>query len=261
MYSEWNKYVCRLEAFLSSYCSVAKTTDQKAAPRRRPKQGGYARGDETRAQIIDTALHIFGDRGFDQASTRDIAAKAGVNPPALQYYFGSKEGLHRACAQYIIDQAWPKLRPAIERADAAAREANNAAALEALENLLDALTDSLADPGTARWSRFIARGKHDGAGPGVELIREQLSQRLINAVSGLLGVILGISATNEMARLRTLLVLGQIHWLHAGREDVLRVMGWPKLDAVKVAMIKKTVREHTRLALEGFLDLEGARRT
>ena len=233
---------------------MVKVSEVKSSPRRRPKQGGYARGDETRAQIIDTALRIFGDRGFDQASTRDIAAKAGVNPPALQYYFGSKEGLHRACAQYIIDQALPKLKPAIERANSAARAADKAAALDALEELLDALTDSLADHATQRWSRFIARGKHDGAGPGVELIREQLSQRLIEAVAGLLSVIVGIPATNEMTRLRTLLVLGQIHWLHAGREDVLRVMGWPKLDAVKVAMIKKTVREHTRLALKGFLD-------
>jgi AcrR family transcriptional regulator len=226
----------------------------KPSPRRRPKQGGYARGDETRAQIIETALHIFGDRGFDQASTREIAAKAGVNPPALQYYFGSKEGLHRACAQYIIDQALPKLKPAIERANGAASGPDKTLALDALENLLDALTDSLADHGTQRWSRFIARGKHDGAGPGVELIREQLSQRLIDAVAGLLGVIAGIPATNEMTRLRTLLILGQIHWLHAGREDVLRVMRWSKLDAVKVAMIKQTVREHTRRALKEFLD-------
>src|ERR1700761_3043436 len=90
-----------------------------SVPRRRPKQGGYARGDETRAQIINTAMQVFGERGFDQASTRDIAAKAGVNPPALQYYFDSKEGLHRACAQYIIDRALPRLQPAMTAARAA----------------------------------------------------------------------------------------------------------------------------------------------
>ncbi len=85
-------------------------------PRRRPKKGGYARGDETRAQIIGTALKIFGEHGYDQASTRDIAAEAGVNPPALQYYFDGKEGLHRACAQFIIDRASITLTPALEQA-------------------------------------------------------------------------------------------------------------------------------------------------
>src|SRR6201996_7608900 len=162
-----------------------------SVPRRRPKQGGYARGDETRAQIIETALRVFGERGFDQASTRDIAAKAGVTPPALQYYFDSKEGLHRACAQYIIDGALPNLTAAIERARVAADAGDKAAALEALENLLDALTDSLSEPRSENWSRFIMRGKHDGAGPGVEVIREQLSIPTVDAVAGLLGTITG----------------------------------------------------------------------
>ncbi len=60
------------------------------ATRRRPTNGGYARGEETRARIIAVALRLFGDRGFDGVSTREIAEEAGVNPPALQYYFDSK---------------------------------------------------------------------------------------------------------------------------------------------------------------------------
>jgi AcrR family transcriptional regulator len=224
----------------------------KRAPRRRPKVGGYARGDETRAQIIATALQVFGERGFDQAATRDIAAKAGVNPPALQYYFGSKEGLHRACAQHIIDQAILGLQPAINRANSAAIETNKVEALAALENLLDALADSLAAPGTESWSRFIVRGKHDGAGPGIEMIRESLSAPTIQAVSGLLAALTGTPASSDLTRLRTLLVLGQIHWMHAGRQEALKFMGWKKLDAAKLALIKRMVREHTRRMLKSF---------
>jgi AcrR family transcriptional regulator len=224
----------------------------KLSPRRRPKKGGYARGDETRAQIIETALRVFGEWGFDQASTRDIAAKAGVTPPALQYYFDSKEGLHRACAQYIIDGALPNLTTAIQRAKDAAALGDRAGALEALESLLDALTDSLAQSRTESWSRFIMRGKHDGAGPGVEVIREQLSVPTFDAVAGLLGALTGNSASDEMTRLRTLLVLGQIHWIHAGREQALKLMGWSKFDSTKIALIKHTVREHTRRLLKDF---------
>jgi AcrR family transcriptional regulator len=222
------------------------------SPRRRPKKGGYARGDETRAQIIETALRVFGEWGFDQASTRDIAAKAGVTPPALQYYFDSKEGLHRACAQYIVDGALPNLTIAIKEAKAAAGIADKEASLLVLESLLDALTDSLAEPSTESWIRFVMRGKHDGAGPGVEVIREQLSVPTIEAVAGLLGTITGVAASEEITRLRTLLVLGQIHWIHAGREQALKVMGWSRLDSSKVALIKQTVREHTRRLLKDF---------
>src|SRR5689334_6629200 len=64
-----------------------------AGPRRRPEAGGYARGDEVRSRILLAAIAMFGEQGFASASTRAIAAQAGVNPPALQYYFHNKERL------------------------------------------------------------------------------------------------------------------------------------------------------------------------
>ena len=51
-----------------------------------------------RARILGVATRLFADRGFDGASTRDIAAEAGVNMAMIAYYFGSKEGLFRAVA-------------------------------------------------------------------------------------------------------------------------------------------------------------------
>src|SRR5208282_5007115 len=120
----------------------AKPMNNVPIPGGQRERRGYARGEETRARIVATALRIFGEYGYDQASTRQIAAKAGVNPPALQYYFGGKEGLHRACAQYIIDRALPRLQPVMSGARAAGKAE---AAFDALAKLLDALTDSLAE--------------------------------------------------------------------------------------------------------------------
>ena len=64
-----------------------------AGRHRHSVEGGYARGEETRARIVTAALRLFGQRGFDGASTRDIATAAAVNAPALQYYFDNKEGV------------------------------------------------------------------------------------------------------------------------------------------------------------------------
>ena len=33
-------------------------------------EGGYQRGEETRARIIEAAVEVFGERGYDGASTR-----------------------------------------------------------------------------------------------------------------------------------------------------------------------------------------------
>src|SRR5579872_3918533 len=117
-------------------------------PRRQLERGGYARGEETRARIIAVALQIFGQQGYDHSSTRQIATQAGVNPPALQYYFGGKEGLHRACAQFIIDRAQAVMSPAFGRAARALEARNRAEAVAALCELLDALTDALTAAGS-----------------------------------------------------------------------------------------------------------------
>src|ERR1700679_2978461 len=105
--------LCQVEYITARRSNTMPMTRIK---RRHPEDGGYARGEETRARIIDTALRVFGEAGFNEASTRQIAADGGVNPPALQYYFGGKEGLHRACAQFIIDRMMVIVSPALTRA-------------------------------------------------------------------------------------------------------------------------------------------------
>jgi TetR/AcrR family transcriptional regulator, regulator of cefoperazone and chloramphenicol sensitivity len=219
------------------------------APRRHPEQGGYACGEMTRARIIAAAIRTFGEEGYDQASTRKIAASAGVNPPALQYYFDSKEGLHRACAQDIIDRVHAILAPALERAAAAVRARSAAQAVDALCDVLQAMVDGLVAAGAESWCRFIARGKADGAGPAVPMIHERIGAPLIEATARLIGLATGRSAGAESTRLRACTVLGQLSSLYANRENTLAVMGWSQFDERALALIKDVVCEHTRAAL------------
>ncbi|MGH1505608.1 MAG: helix-turn-helix domain-containing protein, partial [Acidimicrobiales bacterium] len=47
--------------------------------------------DETRARILAAAVEVFAERSFDGASTREIASRAEVTQPLLNYHFQSKE--------------------------------------------------------------------------------------------------------------------------------------------------------------------------
>src|ERR1700761_648399 len=87
------------------------------AKHRHSVRGGYHRGEETRARIITAAMKLFGAKGYEGASTRDIAAAAGVNAPALQYYFDNKEGVFRACIEYIAGRAWESLSEGVVEAE------------------------------------------------------------------------------------------------------------------------------------------------
>lgn len=47
-----------------------------------------------RERLLGEAMRLFGERGFDAVTTREICAAAGVNPGAIHYHFGDKEGLY-----------------------------------------------------------------------------------------------------------------------------------------------------------------------
>ncbi len=49
-----------------------------------------------RERVLDAALQVFGAKGPDAASMRDVAAAAGVTPGLLYHYFDSKEALSLA---------------------------------------------------------------------------------------------------------------------------------------------------------------------
>lgn len=60
--------------------------------------------EETRHLIIEAAIQVFSDKGFHGASTRDIAAEAGVNQGLLTYHFKNKEELWIASADRIFNE-------------------------------------------------------------------------------------------------------------------------------------------------------------
>jgi AcrR family transcriptional regulator len=61
------------------------------------------KAEETGLRILDAALDLFRQEGFDSATMRDIAQKAGVATGAAYYYYPSKDAIvldyyQRACA-------------------------------------------------------------------------------------------------------------------------------------------------------------------
>jgi AcrR family transcriptional regulator len=55
-----------------------------------------------RARIRDAALRLFGERGVEGATIRDIARAAGVSGGLVRHHFGSKEDLRAACDAYAL---------------------------------------------------------------------------------------------------------------------------------------------------------------
>jgi TetR/AcrR family transcriptional regulator len=77
--------------------AVAMTDHRKA-------RRDHERGVQTRQALLDSALHEFAASGFEAASTRAIAARAGVRQGQLTYHFDSKDVLWRAAVDHLFER-------------------------------------------------------------------------------------------------------------------------------------------------------------
>ena len=76
---------------------IATTAGPLGAGRKR-----QARSDATRTALLDAALEEFAAHGFEGASTRAIATRAGTHQPQINYHFESKEALWRAAVDHLF---------------------------------------------------------------------------------------------------------------------------------------------------------------
>ncbi len=56
-------------------------------------------GSGTRREILDTAMRLFVDQGYDKTSLREIAESVGVTKAALYYHFRTKDDIVRGALQ------------------------------------------------------------------------------------------------------------------------------------------------------------------
>lgn len=207
-----------------------RTTARTGATRRRRRLegSGYARGEHTRQRLLEAAIELFAELGYERGSTRAIARRAGVSLPALQYYFGGKEGLYRACAEYITQDVRSRLGPAAERVRLALgrNDLTRAELLELLRAVVEPFLEGLATERPESWALFFARaqGEHSVA---FEAIFQQIGGRLLATVMEIVSRILGRPAASPEVAIRAVVIVGQIALVRRARPIFLRALGWP----------------------------------
>ena len=98
-----------------------------------------SRSEETRLLILEGALRMFSRVGFESASTRTIAAEAGVHHASLRYHFDDKETLWRAAITLMFERQRAEFREEQEQ------DPIDSSSLEGMKQLV------------RRWVRYCAR--------------------------------------------------------------------------------------------------------
>jgi AcrR family transcriptional regulator len=217
-----------------------------AAPQTRT---GARRGrstEATRERLIDAALDAFGLNGFDGASTRDIARRAGANLAAIPYHFGGKEGLHRAVAQHIVDNIRANVGPLLDATEAHLEQEKLSPALahRMLHLTIDRAADTLLGrPEAARWARFVVREQMDPSA-SFAVLHDGFMGRAHAMVTALYAAATGRDAGEPETAVRVFGILGQLLVFRMARGLVEARLGWHAYGPTEVAMVKAMLHDH-----------------
>jgi len=74
------------------------------------------KAEETGRRILDSALELFRQQGFDATTMRDIAQKAGVATGAAYYYYPAKDAIVMDFYQRSCAEMQPRIETALEHA-------------------------------------------------------------------------------------------------------------------------------------------------
>jgi AcrR family transcriptional regulator len=72
------------------------------------------KGGVTKRRILDTAITIFAERGFEAGTMRDIASAVGIKAPAIYNHYSSKEQVLGAAMEHIFGRFFRSLLEGLE---------------------------------------------------------------------------------------------------------------------------------------------------
>lgn len=181
----------------------------------------------TAADLVEAAVELFGEHGFDGVSTRMLAEAAGTNLSSIRYHFGGKHGLYVATLEHVI----ARIRPRVERVRslvarlqpqaAGDRERRAVLVREVAEAALSAFLDQ---PDVRRYLPLMVR-ELVLEGPEFQRVYEGVPRLLHETLTELVAWIDGRPADSPAAVIRAHALLGTFLSFHLAQPLLLARLG------------------------------------
>lgn len=179
--------------------------------------------DQTRAALLRAGLRLFGRKGYEGTSTRELAALAKANIGSIAYHFGGKEGLHLACADFIVETIQAFARPAL--AEAAAATTSEAAAEGLRQSIERIVSFFVSSPEVGDFAQFILR-ELSVPSPALDRIYDGVFEPTHKQLCRVWEQATGEPAESEAVKIRMFMMIGQVVYFRIARQAVFRRMDW-----------------------------------
>ncbi len=165
----------------------------------------------TKLRLLESAGEVFAERGYRDATVREICGRAETNLASVKYHFGGKEALYRATLEYTIACSADSYPYA--QADDPSLSPH-----ERLRTFIGIFLRRLLDPGRPAWhGRLLVRELNEPTA-SFEIIAREMQRNLLHRLGAILRGVIGPDATEEQIRDAGYCVVGQCtFYRHARR--------------------------------------------
>lgn len=206
--------------------------------------------DDTRRRLLMAAGEVFARRGYRDATVREICSLAGANLAAVNYHFGDKKGLYHAviAGGHETGEALPKDQAALV-----------AAPREALRVFCVAFAKKILSEAKPEWhGKLMAREMAEPTEALDEMVRTMIRPHW-EALSGIVGRVLGEAAEPERVRQCTQSVISQLVFLSHARPVLNRLFPGDDWSVRSAAARGEAIAAFSLAALDGVRDAAGSK--
>lgn len=204
----------------------------------------------TEQKILDVALELFAQKGFEGTSTREICKKAGVNISLISYYFGGKTELYQKIVDRIVSDIIVHFTDKVDFEvdfDSLAR----AQKIEIFLGIVDKMIDYFYSENMPNSKILI-------------IMREQLTSNVtLNSIGykmfkRLLASILEKNEEDKEVILRCLTIVGQVHAARILSQFSLGIMNQSGYSKEDIQMLKIIIKGQIKSILNDIKGIENA---
>ncbi|QJE97165.1 transcriptional regulator CecR [Luteolibacter luteus] len=212
------------------------------------------KGEQARRKLLLAALKKFGEKGYDNASVREIADEAGQNVAAIAYYFVNKETLYTAVLEGIGQYVQGVFGKVAEEARERFKEGrpDQKLAKSIMKRMMRTLLGEQLEGSEFEKIRLVMLREQAAPSEKFDLLYEKTLRPLHQLFTRAVAVATGEEAESQQVILRTHAIFGQVLVFTLARATILRRLGVAKLDESHTAQIAAILDEHVELICEGL---------
>jgi AcrR family transcriptional regulator len=203
------------------------------------------RSEKTRQRLIEVAVEVFSELGFEGAGTRTIVERAQANLVSIPYYFGSKLGLYHAAAEYIGTNIVERFRPAYERAQQGLLETgltHEETLRKFTEFIVEFARIMLGGDTPRSWGQFIYREQFDPTG-AFEILHTKFAP-LLEVGFEYVSRLTKRPAEAPETRIQFMAILAMVKFTRVDRASVLRSTGWKSFGEEEIGIVTEMLRRN-----------------